>query len=100
MIRARPEISRIFLRPNRAPADPVRSPPVTKLEAGQIYRKADAFQSRWQVVASFSDSTGVRHARLRNTADPTSIKLIAESALRNPKLYRLIGPEEVPRVRS
>lgn len=82
------DIIRIALRPALPPVHSLPSLSVMEVEVGQLYRKTDAFSSLWEVISSFEDGSGIRHARLRNTADPTAVKLIAEAALRNPKFYR------------
>jgi hypothetical protein len=65
--------------------------PVTEVEAGQIYCKTELLSSNWEVIATFDDDAGVRHVRLRNVADTSSEKLIAEKVLRNPRFFRRIG---------
>ncbi|HUC61158.1 MAG TPA: hypothetical protein VMF53_04310 [Alphaproteobacteria bacterium] len=94
MTRPAADLTRIYLRPGPNAPSAGRPEPVSKVEVGQIFRKTDAFHSLWQVTASFADGSGVRHARLCNKFDRTTVKLIAEAALRNPRFYIRVASEE------
>jgi hypothetical protein len=56
---------------------------------GQRYQQADA-SSVWEVRDLTQDGEGIAHARLLRVGDPTSVKMIAVSALRDSRLYRLL----------
>jgi hypothetical protein len=85
------EYTQLSLMPAHRDAPVLEQHPVTHIEIGQLFRKMDMLVSIWQVVASFEDGSGVRHARLRNVADESVVKLISESALRNPKFFRRVA---------
>jgi hypothetical protein len=92
MARTETHLSRIYLRPGQPVAPPERIEPVGTIEVGQLFRKSDAFRSLWQVTALFADGSGVIHARLCNRFDRTALKLISETALRNPRYYVSVAP--------
>ncbi len=48
----------------------------------------------WEVRELTRDAAGIQHARLSRLGDPTAVKMIAVSALRDPRLYRLVPGEE------
>ncbi|WP_142849688.1 hypothetical protein [Telmatospirillum sp. J64-1] len=59
------------------------------IQQGQHYRKMDA-DSVWEVIGLTDDREGIRHARLARVGDPSNIKMISVSALRDSKLYKLL----------
>ena len=61
------------------------------IEVGQRYRKTDPPSAVWQVLEMVIKPGGIRHFRLSNLDDPTTIKLISEPTLANERLYRLIN---------
>lgn len=58
--------------------------------AGQKYQQTGS-SSTWEVMDLTKDGEGIGHARLTRVGDPTAIKMISFSALRDQRLYRLIG---------
>jgi hypothetical protein len=62
-----------------------------KIEAGQRYKKTSPPSTVWEVLERVLDPGGIRHFRIRNLDDPTTIKLISEPTLADGKLYRLIN---------
>lgn len=42
----------------------------------------------WEVRELSLDAAGIQHARLVRLDDPTTVKMISVSALRDPRLYR------------
>jgi hypothetical protein len=62
-----------------------------KIEVGQRYKKTDPPSTVWEVLEPARESGGIRHFRIRNLNDPTTIKLISEPTLANERLYRLIN---------
>lgn len=91
------EHARIAIRPARADAYPLEKNPATAIEVGQVFRKMDALFTNWEVMSRFTDGSGVPHVRLRNLADGTAEKLIAERALRNPRFFRRVIVDAPPR---
>jgi hypothetical protein len=61
---------------------------VRKIEVGQLYKKAGASWTVWEVVEEFADRDRIRHFRLRDLKDPTNTKLVSERALANAKLFQ------------
>ena len=62
-----------------------------KIETGQRCKKASPPWTVWEVLEAVLDPGGIRHFRIRDLNDPTTIKLISESTLANDRLYRLIN---------
>ena len=58
-------------------------------QVGQRYWKVGPVKLVWEVVAGGFDLEGIRHCRIVNVNDRTSVKLISELALADRKLYRL-----------
>jgi hypothetical protein len=56
---------------------------------GQKYQQTDG-TSVWTVTDLTSDAEGIAHARLTRVGDSTAAKTLSVSALRDPKLFRLI----------
>jgi hypothetical protein len=61
-----------------------------EVQAGQKYQQTES-TSVWQVVDLTKDGEGIAHARLVRIGDPTAGKMISVSALRDPRLYRLVA---------
>lgn len=57
--------------------------------AGQRYQPTDS-SSVWEVREMVTDAEGITHARLMKVTDPTAIKMISVSALRDARLYKLL----------
>jgi len=64
-----------------------------EIEPGQKYRQPGG-SALWVVMDVVSDGEGIAHARLVRGDDPTSVKMISCSALKDGKLFRLVedGP--------
>ena len=60
-----------------------------EVQPGQKYQKSEA-TSIWAVQDLIQDGEGIAHARIIRVGDPTAVKMIAVSALRDPRLYRLL----------
>jgi hypothetical protein len=61
-----------------------------EVQPGQKYQQAEA-SSVWEVQDLTKDGEGIAHARLVRVGDPTAVKMISISALKDPRLYRLVG---------
>ena len=61
------------------------------IEVGQRYKKTDPPSAVWQVLEMVMKPGCIRHFRIVNLSDPTTIKLISEPTLANDRLYRLIN---------
>ncbi len=61
-----------------------------KIEIGQRYKKVRPPGTVWEVLELVLDKSQVRHFRLQNLDDPTTISLLSEHALANQRLYRLV----------
>jgi hypothetical protein len=59
------------------------------VQAGQKYQQTDS-PSVWQVMDLTKDGEGIAHARLLRIGDPTAVKMISVSALKDQRLYRLV----------
>ena len=57
--------------------------------AGQKYQQTDG-TSVWTVTDLSTDAEGISHARLTRVGDSTAAKTLSISALRDPRLFRLI----------
>lgn len=60
-----------------------------EVAAGQRYQPTDS-TVLWEVRELVKDSEGIQHARLMRVGDPTAVKTISVSALRDSRLYRLM----------
>lgn len=60
------------------------------IQAGQKYQQTDS-SATWEVMDLTKDGEGIAHARLTKVGDPTAIKMIALSALRDQRLYRFVA---------
>ena len=60
------------------------------VQSGQKYQQTES-TSIWQVVDLTKDGEGIAHARLVRIGDATATKMISVSALRDPRLYRLVS---------
>jgi hypothetical protein len=60
-----------------------------EVQPGQKYQQTEA-SSVWAVVDLTSDGEGIAHARLIRVGDSTAVKMISVSALKDPRLYKLI----------
>ncbi|HXP97561.1 MAG TPA: hypothetical protein VN809_12670 [Telmatospirillum sp.] len=61
-----------------------------EVQPGQKYQQTEA-SSVWEVIDLTKDGEGIVHARLLRVGDPTAVKMISVSALKDPRLYRLVG---------
>jgi hypothetical protein len=61
-----------------------------EVQPGQKYQQTEA-SSVWEVVDLTKDGEGIIHARLLRVGDPTAVKMISVSALKDPRLYKLVG---------
>lgn len=61
-----------------------------EVQAGQKYQQTEA-SSVWEVMDLTKDGEGIAHARLVRVGDPTAVKMISVSALKDVRLYRLVG---------
>jgi len=60
-----------------------------EVESGQKYSPPGT-STVWVVVDLTQDAEGIAHARLVRANDSTAVKMISVSALRDPRLYRLV----------
>lgn len=61
--------------------------------AGQRYQPVDS-SAVWEVRELVKDAEGIVHARMTKVGDPTALKMISASALRDSRLYKLLPPVE------
>jgi hypothetical protein len=61
-----------------------------EVQPGQKYQQTEA-SSVWEVVDLTKDGEGIVHARLLRVGDPTAVKMISVSALKDARLYKQIG---------
>ncbi len=61
-----------------------------EVQAGQKYQQSES-TSVWEVMDLTKDGEGIAHARLLRVGDPTAVKMISVSALKDPRLYKLVG---------
>jgi len=54
---------------------------------GQRYQPIDT-TALWEVFELTKDAIGIQHARVVRVGEPTEVKMIAVSALKDPRLYR------------
>ncbi|MGE5504234.1 MAG: hypothetical protein ACM31L_07400 [Actinomycetota bacterium] len=64
-----------------------------EVQPGQRYQQ-DHSSSVWEVRELTRDGEGIAHARIMRVGDPTSVKMISVSALKDPRLYRLLPPAD------
>ncbi len=60
-----------------------------EVESGQKYRQPES-SVIWVVVDLTQDAEGISHARLVRSGDATAVKMISVSALKDPRLYKLV----------
>ena len=60
-----------------------------EVESGQKYRQPESSVT-WVVVDLTQDAEGIAHARLVRFNDATAVKMISVSALKDPRLYKLV----------
>lgn len=61
-----------------------------EVQPGQKYQQTDS-SSVWEIIDLTKDGEGIAHARLTRVGDATAVKMISVSALKDPRLYRLVG---------
>lgn len=61
-----------------------------EVSPGQRYQPIDS-TAVWEVREMLKDAEGIGHARLAKVGDPTVVKMISVSALRDNRLYRLLS---------
>ncbi|HVI52375.1 MAG TPA: hypothetical protein VM661_14280 [Candidatus Sulfotelmatobacter sp.] len=61
---------------------------------GQRYQQAES-STVWEVQGLTKDGEGIAHARLTRVGDPTAAKMLSISALRDPRLYKLVADEAI-----
>lgn len=64
-----------------------------EVSAGQRYQSTDS-NSVWEVREMVKDAEGIGHARLVKVIDPTVIKMISVSALKDARLYKLLPDQD------
>lgn len=60
-----------------------------EVESGQRYRQPES-SVVWVVVDMTQDAEGIAHARLVRFDDATAVKMISVSALKDPRLYKMV----------
>lgn len=61
-----------------------------EVQPGQKYQQTES-SSVWEVTDLTKDGEGIVHARLLRVGDHTAVKMISVSALKDQRLYRLVG---------
>lgn len=61
--------------------------------AGQRYQPVDS-SAVWEVRELVKDAEGIVHARMTKVGDPTALKMISASALKDSRLYKLLPSVE------
>lgn len=61
--------------------------------AGQRYQPVDS-SAVWEVRELVKDAEGIVHARMIKVGDPTALKMISASALKDSRLYKLMPTVE------
>jgi hypothetical protein len=61
-----------------------------EVQPGQRFQQTDS-SSVWEVMDLTKDGEGIPHARLIRVGDSTAVKMISVSALKDPRLYKLVG---------
>lgn len=64
-----------------------------EVAAGQKYQPTDS-SAVWEVRELVKDSEGIVHARMHKVNDPTALKMISASALKDSRLYKLLPSVE------
>lgn len=64
-----------------------------EVAAGQKYQPTDS-SAVWEVRELVKDAEGIVHARMTKVGDPTALKMISASALRDSRLYKLLPSVE------
>lgn len=64
-----------------------------EVAAGQRYQPVDS-SAVWEVRELVKDAEGIVHARMTKVGDPTALKMISASALRDSRLYKLLPTVE------
>lgn len=64
-----------------------------EVAAGQRYQPTDS-SAVWEVRELVKDAEGIVHARMTKVGDPTALKMISASALRDSRLYKLLPSVE------
>lgn len=64
-----------------------------EVATGQRYQPTDS-SSVWEVRELVKDSEGIVHARMTKVGDPTALKMISVSALKDSRLYKLMPSVE------
>lgn len=57
--------------------------------AGQRYQPIDS-SAVWEIRELVKDAEGIVHARITKVGDPTALKMISASALKDSRLYKLV----------
>ena len=60
---------------------------------GQSYQAVET-NAVWDVRDVSNDAAGILHARLVRRDDPTTVKMIAVSVLRDPRRYRPLAEDQ------
>lgn len=63
--------------------------PRRDVESGQKFRQPESSMV-WVVVDLTQDAEGIAHARMVREGDATAVKMISVSALKDPRLYKLV----------
>lgn len=61
---------------------------------GQKYQPTES-SAVWEVRELVKDAEGIVHARMTKVGDPTALKMISASALKDSRLYKLVAAAEV-----
>lgn len=61
-----------------------------EVAVGQRYQPTDS-SAVWEVRELVKDGEGIVHARMCKVSDATALKMISTLALRDNRLYRLVG---------
>ena len=64
-----------------------------EVAAGQRYQPVGS-SAEWEVRELVKDGEGIVHARMVRVGDNSAHKMISSSALRDPRLYRLVAGTE------
>lgn len=59
-----------------------------EIQIGQQYQKVGETWSVWRVTAVGTNLEGIPHCHIVRVSDRTTIKLISETTLTNPRFYR------------
>lgn len=64
-----------------------------EVAVGQRYQPIDS-SSVWEVRELVKDAESIVHARMTKVGDPTALKMISASALKDSRLYKLMPSVE------